>query len=190
MDFLFVVALVFAMFFDKNNAVIVGVVASICHECGHLIAMHFCKEVCTDLKIGLGRVDILRDGKTFKSSFEKEILILISGPAFNFFAAGISVFCKHFLCEFGVYKLFLAANIAMGVVNLLPVYFLDGGQILYLVLDNFYSEEFAKAILNMTSIAFLVILSICAIIFIYLSGYNFSLLVLVIYLFLYYILKN
>lgn len=178
------------MFFDKNNAVIVGVVASICHECGHLIAMHFCKEVCTDVKIGLGRVDILKDNKLVQYSLKKEVFVLLNGPAFNFFAAGISVFCKHFLCEFGVYKLFLAANIAMGVVNLLPVYFLDGGQILYLVLDNFYSEEFAKGILNMTSIVFLVILSICAIIFIYMSGYNFSLLALVIYLVLYYFFKR
>jgi Zn-dependent protease len=76
----------------------------------------------------------------------REFLIVAAGPAVSFLLAGIGYGCLYYFGEFSpgviseggrlnVFGLFLMymywVNLAMGIFNMLPIFPLDGGQLVY-----------------------------------------------------------
>ena len=149
------------------------VLAVIIHESGHLLVMLRLGYFPKRIKISLFEIDIRDEGRQQRSTREN-LLIIFFGPAANFicFLPAFLIYLNGAVC----FLPFAAANLSVGLFNLLPVMTLDGGQLLYLVLCLRMQPERAERIV--TRATFITILPLAALGFFVLfrSHYNFSLL--------------
>lgn len=107
---------------QKVGILIWGVLASVCHELGHIFASR---------RFG-GRAEVLSltvTGAELKFSYQAvlsygaESLIALAGPAVNLLLGAVS------LCFHG--HLIAMTNLAIGLFNLIPIPPMDGGRILF-----------------------------------------------------------
>ena len=123
----------------------VGTAATI-HEVGHLIALFFCLVPECRIQIGLFGAKI----ETGELLPVQEILCGLAGPAASF-----SLLLWRRFPVLGL------IGLIQGVFNLLPVYPLDGGRVLRVLLECFLpgqADWFMKATKWMTWVGFLVLL--------------------------------
>ena len=97
-----------------------------------------------------------------------EIAVAASGPFVNLLLLGIG-FIKP-------YPLFLLSNMFMLLINLLPVYPLDGGRIFYCLVRRETDGECAKKIIRIVSGAVTVIVFVAGGVLLYKTKVNFSVL--------------
>lgn len=167
----------------------ISILASLIHELGHIVMMIIIdRSSIGKIKIGFFNIDIV-DKYRGTLSIQKNILVLISGSLINFlisiFFGGLYLIFKHnFLIIFSY------INICIGVLNLLPISVLDGGQILLLILNKKLNIKNSILISQIVSILFLVPISILGFIVLLDSKYNFSLLILSCYLMMYMIFRE
>lgn len=102
--------------------------AALLHEMGHLAAMAACRAEMTEIALEPMGARIAYDG--MKTSYIDDLRIAMAGPLFNllFCVVGIIVFV-FFKSEYVL--LFVLSHLALAMANLLPVSFLDGGNMLY-----------------------------------------------------------
>lgn len=165
--------------------VIPGIVSAFLHEMGHITAAYFCKEKIKKINVGFASVDIVAAGKNHENS----LAVLLSGSLANFTVA--LIFKVLYLYSGSkVIGVIMYQNLYIGIFNLLPISTLDGGQILFLLLNKKFNIFLSEKILTVISVIFLV--PVCALAFLILikSRYNFSLLILVCYLISYIFFKK
>lgn len=127
------------------------------HEGAHALAAAW-------LGLGISRVELYPFGVALKvksrvlCSVTDEVILYLSGPLVNAAAALVSALC-------GFRGSFLANNILLFAVNLLPVLPLDGGQLLYGIMWNYLGEVRAHRLARVVSA--LVGGSFCAAVWIY-----------------------
>lgn len=106
----------------------------------------------------------------------KKVLILIAGPAINFCMAATAFYIL------GKNSFFVAANLSIGIFNLLPVYPLDGGRILHAVLESIIGTLRANKIIINISGLFSKVLIFLGIIQVVVYPFNISLLIIGVYI--------
>ena len=146
--------------------------SSFFHEIGHLLAILVLKQKVDRIEFSLFDIKIKSN---YYVSFSKELIITLSGVAFNFIL---------FLFFIRTIRIFALANLFIGIFNLLPVSTLDGGQAINIILNKFISEEKSVIILNILTVIFAIPIFTLGIIVLFNTGYNFSFLLLGVYLFL------
>ena len=134
--FIFSLFLFFGLFFDRLNIFKYCILSSIAHECGHIVTYII-------LMRKLPEIDVSIFGFKMKNNIlnDKHLSrVLISGPLVNLFLAigGILKLSTGFSVETYV---FIVVNIIIFTVNILPVFYMDGGQLLYLN-SKFYREHY------------------------------------------------
>ena len=161
--------------------------AIIIHEAGHITMMCIFGYAPEKIKISLFEISI-SDGKRQERNFIQNIFIIFFGPFSNFIC--FILFYLLYLIGNDYFLYFAAANFSVGLFNILPVMSLDGGQLLYLILSRFFSDTGSQRIVNV--ITFIIIFPLASLGFILLfnSKYNFSLLIVCIYLVFSLICKN
>ena len=94
---------------------------------------------------------------TFLGTREKA-LILLSG-SFGNIAAALITSCLLWLAPelFMVFEYFMVANAIPAILNLLPIYPLDGGKILCLLTDSAKTQRIIKILSNIAAITLLVV---------------------------------
>lgn len=121
----FLLALVLAM--DHTGVIRLGLLCSCLHECGHLLAWLLLIHSPPKLLVGpTGFCLSLRGVALPPKQF---VILAAAGPMVNLaLAAGGTAWI---LCHSTSYRLcyFIAANLLLGAFNLLPIYGLDGWQI-------------------------------------------------------------
>lgn len=111
----------------------------------------------------------------------KEAAVALAGPAASFIAFAVTAVC----CIFSLTKpiLFIAvSNLSLFIVNIMPVYPLDGGRALYCLLCRKLSYEKATKLTKTVSLIFLLPMSAAAVIILVRTGYNLSLMLICLYL--------
>lgn len=161
--------------------------AIIIHESGHIILMCIFGYPPEKIKISLFEISI-SDRKRQERSFIQNILIIFFGPFSNFIC--FILFYLLYLTgnDFFIYP--AAANLSVGLFNILPVMSLDGGQLLYLVLCRFFSESISQRVVNVITFIIIFPLAFFGFILLFNSKYNFSLLIVCIYLVLSLLCRN
>ncbi len=114
-----------AMFFSFEWIFAVGI-AVLLHECAHLLA-------CRALGIEVLGIKALPWGLTASTPImhdnAMQFAVSVSGPMMNFFLLALCPFTEKFMSK-NASELFALANLADGLLNLIPALPLDGGIIL------------------------------------------------------------
>lgn len=156
--------------------------ASLLHEGGHFFAMAAVKEHPARLCFGVfgARVERRPDSAV---GYGGRALVSLMGPLTNLLCAAV-LFLIGGLTE-GV-----LIHLSLGLFNLLPVLSLDGGEAAYSLLCRWLSEARAHTVLLILSAVVLMPLSVLGFFLLLTTGYNFTLLVLAVYLILLLIFKE
>ena len=164
-----ITASVFGLF--KEFSMVFGI--AVLHEAGHaLCAKLFDVEgICFKIQPW----GVCMNYKKIETT-KKELLIALSGPLVNLFLLIIGSFLNS--------AEFFAANLFMLIINLLPVYPLDGGRMLNSVLKTEFDKETSGLILRIVSGIVVVILLVSGCILLLKTKINFSVLLASLFLIL------
>lgn len=153
------------------------------HEAGHMAVAHFTGHKITVVRItpvGFSLSITDRDCSRINS-----IQIHLAGPVANLllFVAG-SLAVSEFPELNGALRLFSATNLYLALFNLLPVFPLDGGRVLLEVLAGSVGLLAAGRMIRRLAMILSVALLLTGAYQLYMSGFNFSLIIIGIYIFI------
>lgn len=134
--FLFLTLLFFGLSFDRLNIFKYCILSSILHELGHIITYSLCIKKYPEIKVSI--FGFKMSSHTINNRYYP--LILLSGPLINFLIAFSSFIYLQYVFRLNVYILMIV-NIFIFIINILPVYYLDGGQLIYLF-SRFYQRNY------------------------------------------------
>lgn len=175
----FLLVLAFMIAIDSFKIFIFTILCSIIHEYGHILAFKLC-----NVKINKFEISAI-GGKLYVSNINylsqiKQIFIYSLGIIFNLIAS----FLCHKIAVNGFFSLnfFLLSgiNLILAYFNLLPIFILDGFNILKCVLMLFITERKSMRICNIISFITNFLLLIVGIF--YVIKLNFSILMIALYL--------
>ncbi len=176
---------VFPIFFSaviKGYSVIyiVSYTTALLHELSHVLSAKL-------LKIKISKVEIYPFGVCAKlsdsyiASSEKEFIIAFSGPLSNLVLFWVcSILSKFFQSEILEYCINL--NLAMCILNLVPALPLDGGRILKSILTSKYGILRSYNFMVKLSRLLICVVLIVAVIIFFASDFNFSLVLISVFL--------
>ena len=142
------------------------------HEIGHLTAMRLFKTHILGLKISVCDIKIIEQSRRILD-YKRDVIITAAGPLVNILL---------FLSLFSVSFRFACVNLVIGAFNLLPAASLDGGQLIYLFLSKYFSVKTSALALDVITVFVSIPLFIGGIFILLQTKYNFSLLIISLYL--------
>lgn len=167
--------LIVVAFADLSGEGVVTLVAAGMHEMGHILAMVL---FSVDIRsITLTPLGLEIDTKGMYKSFFEEMVITLSGCAVNFITFAFTYGFGGLISVFGVTSLLL------GIMNILPIRCLDGGEALYTGVSIFCMPDRAERISRAVSFVTLIIMWVPATYIFLMSGYNYSLFIMSVWLF-------
>lgn len=165
-SFLFIVC--FVLLFDENYISFFSLIASVIHESAHILTLLLLDRCNIKVTLKLMGLSIHAPERNPRH----EWIFLLSGPLTNF----LMTLFYPFSPVFG------AVNLCVGIINLLPISFTDGGRLLSVLLRKNLSSSAAARVELIVSSVFLILI-FAAGLFITLSNpYNFTILILIVYL--------
>ena len=180
----FTAVLAALLLLDKSGAAAAGIAAAALHEGAHLLAMRALRCTPREIRFTPFGVDIIRPCPVNRS-YRKDALISLCGPLANL-AAGLPAL---FAGDSGFFY-FTAANLILFVMNILPIGPLDGGQALYALFCCKWSSEKAAKTVSVLSFFALTPLAVFGFVVLFRSRYNFSLLLVCVYLMVLLVMKK
>lgn len=169
---LFGAVLLLLLSLDDTDVPLWCLLACALHEGGHLAVLLLFHEKPAAVTVGLWGIRIERRGGV-SLSYRQGIAVALAGPCVNWLCAALFRF---------VLPTFAAVHLALGALHLLPVEPLDGGQALKNTLCCFLSEPAAERVMLWVSAVVLFPLFCLGFYLLLLSGRNFTLLALCLYL--------
>ena len=119
--------LTFFSYFQGFNAAIMILVASLIHECGHLLILWWGGSSIRRFRTSVEGMEICAD--SLRLSYSCEILAVLAGPMVNLVIGWILIQISAF---YPTLRLAAGANFVLGLFNLLPAPPLDGWRVLQL----------------------------------------------------------
>jgi len=187
-NFLFVAVIAFLLLIDRSAVAGLGIVATVVHECGHIICMYLFSVPPAKVKFNPFGIDIVENTGN-KRSYRTDALIALAGPGANAFIFAVFLLLYLLIPNSYLYT-FCVANGALAVFNLLPIEPLDGGQTLYCLLCSKHSSAASAKIVEIISFLILLPLAVLGFYILLQSRYNFSLLLVSGYLMLLLLMKR
>lgn len=178
-SFLFSAVLSFMLVTDRSGLALPTLFAVFIHESGHLLAMWAAGCQPKAIRLIPASVQIIREIPLIKT--KQSVAISLCGPAANIIVF-LSLFANFYLFKSESSLRFAILNLILAVFNLLPVYGLDGGDLLCLILtkenDIYKAHQTVKIIT-----AVFALLAFLAFIWLLFGGnLNLSVLIIAIYL--------
>lgn len=124
--FSFAAVLTLCILLYSEKVIIISVVSSLLHECGHIAAMRAYGVRIKELRLYGGGMKISRDIPCL--SFSKELIVTFAGVLVNAFLCIFSYCC---------FKTVFSVNLALLIFNLLPIGYLDGARALMLTEEKY-----------------------------------------------------
>ena len=175
MNYILLVAIFFILLIDKLNICFYFFISVLLHETGHIIVC-FLTGNRPQIKFSIFGIRLCN----YPNEKVKKLFILLAGPSVNLF---IIIFCQYnlsFQFRIDIYVLWIV-NIIIFTTNILPIHYLDGGQILGLFIQN----KYVRNINDLVSIIFL-----CTASFIFCNNNLYTLVCISIFIAYYFINQN
>ncbi|WP_027409454.1 M50 family metallopeptidase [Anoxybacteroides tepidamans] len=128
------------------------------HELGHAaMALFFSWRIKQILLLPFGGVaEVEEHGNR---PFHEELLVTLAGPIQHVWLLGAAfILWKYHWLSFDVWQMFVHYNIALFAINFLPIWPLDGGKLLFLVLTRYFPFSKAHERMIVCSLALLALL--------------------------------
>lgn len=172
---LFIILLSAFVLIDGSFFAVLTALFSLWHEAWHIIALKLAggkiKSLCA---IGVG----IKLNSTLLS-YKRELAVTLAGPLSSLFL--FLVFLPFALKnEYTVFCTF--CNLIIFIMNIIPVFPLDGGRAVYLLLCTRFLPKTASKITKCISFIFLLPLFVLSVIILIKTGYNLSLMLICLYL--------
>lgn len=116
--------------FDRLNIFFYLIISALLHEAGHIIADIACGYK-PRIKVSVFGICL----KNYPFEKRKKFWVLICGPLVNILLIAASCALLNFNFSVNRY-IFMCVNIVLLIFNILPVSFLDGGQLLNIFVSN------------------------------------------------------
>lgn len=159
---------------DHSCSVVLCFLAALMHESGHLAALARFHAAPDTIKLTLFDIAIIDNRKALRKT-SQELVVILAGVSVNFISAAIS-YALYILLDCQELLIFSAAHLTLGIFNSLPVYSLDGGQALSLLLAKHFSPGKTDVIITVVSLVFLFPMALCGFLILLQTRYNFTLL--------------
>ena len=167
---------------DHTGYAIIGLIFTLIHELGHIFCISaILKKPIKNIHLGISNIDIYQCECCCDLKFFQNIVIMISGSFLNFVAFFTLIVMYNLTKKVCLYHAGLQ-SFAIGLFNMLPISSLDGGKILKLYLDRKLDICKSNFICKLVSIIFLIPVFFLSVYLLTRSRYNFSLLIIAIYL--------
>ena len=124
--FSFLAVLTLCILLYSEKIIIISVISSLLHECGHIAAIRINGVKIKEVRIYGGGMKITREVSYLP--FAKELLITFAGVLVNFCLCIFSCCC---------FKTVFSVNLVMLIFNLLPIGCLDGARALMLTEEKY-----------------------------------------------------
>lgn len=136
-SFFAVTAMIFLCTDASSKNIFTALVGCALHECGHLVFMFLFDKPPEKVILYGGGIRITPSKNNMLSS-TREMIVLLAGCGFNFIGAGIWFALKglDFFCE---------VNLLLGIFNLLPFKYFDGGRVLEMLLVGSAAYDHIRA---------------------------------------------
>ncbi len=171
LSFSFFAVLAVLFFIGDNFAVITALLCCFLHEFGHMVMMYKFSVPINEITLYGGGIKLKSDTDRLYSR-KSEICVLLAG-------AGVNILC------FFIFKGFLTqlayTSLILGLFNLLPFKYFDGGRVLQLIFEDSVSVYMYSAYKVLRSLLILVTISVI-IIMIYKGITNLSLIITLLYI--------
>lgn len=164
-----------------QDSFIAAYTAALLHELAHIVCSRF-------LGVGVSHITLYPFGINARLSAEymkdssKEFAIALSGPLFSLVLFWISNYLLHFT-HISLFRFWGDVNLALCVVNLIPALPLDGGRMFKSVLSARFGTVRAYNLSVKLSRVLIILMSAFALTLFFLSGFNFSLILISAFLF-------
>ncbi len=160
---------------DGSGESIMTLISALLHELGHIFVMLM-------LGIGIRQLTVTPLGfeiqpKREYRSFYEEIAVSLAGCAVNFLTFFL------FFGKGGIFQMLAETSLLLGIMNIMPVRCLDGGEALNAFLNLFLLPDKAERIGRIVSFITLIFMWVPAVYIFLATGYNYSLFIMSTWLF-------
>lgn len=171
---LFPAVLLLLLLTDASGISAFGFLSAMIHECGHIAAILLFHEKPASVTVSLFGMRMVLP-KCCQLCEWQSVVIFAAGPLMNVLCAGL-LFLLH------TPTIFVWIHLLLAAVNSLPVMPLDGGQVLMVMLRAILPSVTAETMMRGLHWIFCVCLMLLGMAVLRYSGYNFTLLVLAVYI--------
>ena len=175
----FVALICLMLVFCKNTTVVMSLICSAFHECGHLVMMCIFKDAPE--KVTMGAFGMRIDRRSGKLSYKQEALVCMGGIIVNIILA-VTCFTVYF---FSGYMWAIEAaliNIFIALINMMPVGMLDFSRALSCFLYMKCEIKKAQKISEIISAIFLAVFVSFCVLYCFFVKVNLSLVAVTVYL--------
>lgn len=178
---LFIALITLILFFDQSGIALIGLSSVFIHEFGHLLLMRLLNFMPREIILQPAGIIIKKNVNI--NSYLADFLIAVSGSFLNFLFAGVGYYYYSNVMNNEIWMLFAASNIMIGIFNLMPVYGLDGYDIVRIAMLKVLKDEGkAQLISKIISAVVLIFLIMLIVYFMYQYSFNLNLCICVVYL--------
>ncbi len=185
-SFLFAAAVTIMLLTDKTGYMLPALFAIVLHEMGHLFMMWILE--CSPKRIKLIPASV-QITAPFQKRYRNDFLVAACGPFVNILLF-LTLYFNYLVFKNEVTLYFALLNLVIGVFNLLPLKGLDGGTILFCILEKSKGPDKASVILKIITLVLAVAIILAAITLTVRGKINISIYIMGIYLFVMSLLKN
>ena len=158
--FLALVCLLFVL--DKNGALLYTLLAMAVHETAHIFAIKLCGGTVEEVGIRVFGMKI-EVPELALMPYKKEIIIAAAGPLAGIICALLCLAAARIL-KTTVLDYFIGINVVITLINLIPVYPLDGGRIVLSASLLMFGERTGYAISHILAVISVAgMFSLCAV---------------------------
>lgn len=185
-SFLFSATVTIMLLTDKTGYMLPALFAIILHEIGHLFMMWVLECAPKRIKLIPASVQITAP---FAKRYRNDILTAASGPAVNILLF-LTLYFNFLAFGNNITLYFALLNLVIGLFNLLPVKGLDGGTILFCILEKYKGPDKASLVLKIITLILAGAIIITAVTLTLRGKINISIYIMGIYLLIMSLLKN
>ena len=185
-SFLFAAAVTIMLLTDKTGYMLPALFAIVLHEMGHLFMMWILE--CSPKRIKLIPASV-QITAPFQKRYRNDFLVAACGPFVNILLF-LTLYFNYLVFKNEVTLYFALLNLVIGVFNLLPLKGLDGGSILFCILEKSKGPAKAAVILKKITLVLAVAIILAAITLTERGKINISIYIMGIYLLIMSLLKN